>query len=129
RNKEKEPIKELFCENAKNTINLDRKLDDFLGFIDGNIVSYDSPCEGDGGYSSTEKGLVEKHLSGYIGNILTDTGNVYSISAYFSYIYKEDPGFVGMIVLAIQDENRYNSEHNYPEDAFYFIKINYPGVN
>lgn len=126
-NKEKEPIKELFCENAKDNYDLDTELDGFFNFIDGNIVSYDEPKTENVSSSSDENGTDESFNNGYISNILTDTGNVYTISIYTFSVYKKHPNFVGIVTLSIEDQNRYNHENYYPRDAIYKIKIDYPG--
>lgn len=125
-NKEKEPIKELFCENAKNTHDLDAELDTFINFIDGNIVSYNDSYGTTGYFSSKKDGLEYSHERGYIYSIQTDTGNEYKIYVHSFYVCEKDSDFVGIIDLSIRDYNRFTEENHYPEDAYYRIGIDYP---
>lgn len=93
RNKNSEALKDMFCEELKESDGFDELLDRAMNFIDGEIVSYDKIVDGDGGYGSTWDSLAPS-----INNIQTDTGKTYfiNISIYFEH---EDPKKLGIHYL------------------------------
>ena len=42
-NKDKEGLKSVFSNHIEETHDLDKEIDEFFEFIDGNIISYDEP--------------------------------------------------------------------------------------
>ena len=98
-----EALKAMFCDELKNSDDFDEKIDDIMGFIDGEIVSY----ENDGGSGGREADWEK--IRPQLTKIETDSGKYYHI--YMSvYIKNEDPGKLGMNMFQIntlgdEDEN------------------------
>lgn len=90
-----EALKDMFCQELKESDDFDELLDRAMNFIDGEIVSYDDMIDGDGGRGSTWDSLEPS-----IDNIKTDTGKTYfiNISIYFEH---EDPKKLGIHYLDI----------------------------
>ena len=104
-NKDKEGLKSVFSKHIAETHDLDKEIDEFFEFIDGEIISYDEPEGYEGGYTMRDGGYTEKELYGEIDNIKTDKGKTYSIG-YQSYsIYKSKESYVGVRIVNIRDED------------------------
>jgi len=117
-NKDKEALKEMFCEHVKNTHDLDAEIETFLDTIDGEIVSYDHPRGYRGGGSIREyEGVVEQLLYGRIDNIKTNEGRVYTIGFDSYEVCNEHPDYVGVCYIRIVDMALRNENYEYPEDA------------
>ena len=71
-NKDKEGLKSVFSKHIAQTHDLDKEIDEFFAFIDGEIVSYDEPEGYEGGYTMKDGEYTEKELGGRIRNIRTD---------------------------------------------------------
>jgi len=83
-NKDKEGLKSVFSKQVSKTHDLDKEIDEFFQFIDGEIVSYDEPEGSMGGGRKKDGEYVERTTGGQIENIKTDEGKTYEIS-FFTY--------------------------------------------
>jgi len=120
-NKDKEGLKSVFSKHIAETHDLDKEIDEFFEFIDGEIVSYDEPEGHEGGYKMKEGEYTEKKLYGEIDNIKTDKGKTYSIG-YQSYsIYKSNEEYVGVRIVNIRDEDTRIRFDTYAEVEQYSI--------
>ena len=104
-NKDKEGLKSIFSKHVAETHDLDKEIDEFFEFIDGDIISYDEPEGNEGGYTRRDGEYTEKELTGVIRNIQTDKGKIYSIGYRSYYIYKSNEDYVGIQIINIRDEN------------------------
>ena len=113
-NKDKEGLKSMFSEYVSETHDLDKEIDEFFMFIDGEIISYDKP-EGDqsGAVYSTKKSEHIKRLEGKIKNIKTDKGKTYSVGFSSYYIYNSNKDKVGIDIIGINDEDTWKDEGTY----------------
>ena len=88
-------LKAMFCDELKNSDDFDAKIDEVMGFIDGEIISY----KNDGGSGGREE--TWEKIRPELTNIETDTGKYYHI--YMSvYIKNEDPDKLGMHMFQIK---------------------------
>ena len=96
-------LKAMFCDELKNSDDFDEKIDEVMGFIDGEIIYY----ENDGGSGGREE--TWEKIRPKLTNIETDTGKYYHI--YMSvYIKNENSSKLGMHMFQInmlgdEDEN------------------------
>ena len=104
-NKDKQGLKSVFSEHISETHDLDKEIDEFFEFIDGEIVSYDEPEGYEGGYTMEYGKYKEKELYGEIDNIKTDKGKTYSIGYQSYYIYISNESREGINVISIIDED------------------------
>ena len=112
-NKDKEGLKSVFSKHISETHNLDKEIDEFFEFIDGEIVSYDTPEGSMGGGRKRDGEYVERTTGGQIENIITSTGNKYMISFMTYYICEENKDKEGVSVLGVVDANSYKGEIPY----------------
>ena len=87
-NKDKEGLKSVFSKHIAQTHDLDKEIDEFFKFIDGEIISYDEPEGYEGGYTRKDGEYTEKELQGRIRNIRTDKKKVYNVSIFIYQINK-----------------------------------------
>lgn len=103
-NKDKEGLKAVFSKHISETHDLDKEIDEFFEFIDGEIASYDEPegreCGGIIYYGECR----ERELNGWTENIMTDTGKKYRISFMMYQICKSNPDYVGVELITITDK-------------------------
>ena len=111
--KDKEGLKSVFSKHISETHNLDKEIDEFFEFIDGEIVSYDTPEGSMGGGRKRDGEYVERTTGGQIENIITSTGNKYMISFMTYYICEENKDKEGVSVLGVVDANSYKGEIPY----------------
>ena len=104
-NKDKEGLKSVFSKYIAETHDLDKEIDEFFEFIDGEIVSYDAPDGHEGGYTMEDGGYKVKELYGEIDEIKTDKGRRYSIGYQLYYIYITNEKREGISVITIIDED------------------------
>lgn len=113
-------IAEQFCPYVKeNYPDLEEQIDEWMEFIDGEIISYDKPEKSlpSGSYCY---GTIEYRNYGVtIKNVKTSTGKTYSIG---HGVYTENidhPEFIGITNMSIFDEDQYNENANpvYPDTA------------
>ena len=112
--KDKEGLKSVFSKYVSDTHNLDKEIDEFFEFIDGEIVSYDEP-DGDqtGGHYSSDESRRIRELGGKIKNIKTDKGKTYSISFMAYYVYNPNKDKVGIDGIGVIDEDSWEGEIPY----------------
>ena len=103
-NKDKEGLKSVFSKHIAETHNLDKEIDEFFEFIDGEIISYDEPEGYEGGYRMRYGEYTEKVLTGEINNILTKNGANYSVGMRMYSIYKENRDHEGVSIINIIKE-------------------------
>jgi len=103
-NKDKEGLKSVFSKHIAETHDLDNEIDEFFGFIDGEIISYDEPVGRESGASMENGEYIERRLNGWTKNIMTGTGKKYHISFMIYQIYKEDEDKVGVKRITIIDK-------------------------
>ena len=102
-NDEPEKIKELLCERILDEHeNIDREIEEFIHFIDGDIVSVGKQW-GDPAGHTTEfpYGLIYERYTGRIYDITTDTGKKYKISFFGYNVNLYSPDEIGLYTLSI----------------------------
>ena len=112
-NKDKEGLKSVFSKHIAETHDLDKEIDEFFKFIDGEIISYDEPEGHEGGYTMRDGVYTEKKLLGDINNIITDNGKKYSISFMSYYIYDSNKDKVGVACIGVIDEDSWKGKAPY----------------
>jgi len=119
-NKDKEGLKSVFSKHIAETHDLDKEIDEFFNFIDGEIISYDAPEGNEGGYTRKDGEYTEKVLNGYIRKIETDNKKHYEIISNSYYIYKNNKEYEGVFYLSIINKDLWGGKKGYPE---YGIRI------
>ena len=104
-NKDKEGLKSVFSKHIAETHDLDKEIDEFFEFIDGEIVSYDEPVGREGGAYMEYGEYIEKELNGSVVNIKTNNKRNYEILFDSYYIYKRNKDYEGVFYLAIIDSD------------------------
>ena len=107
-NKDKEGLKSVFSKHIAQTHDLDKEIDEFFKFIDGEIISYDEPEGYEGGYTRKDGEYTEKELGGRIRNVKTNKDNKYYISYKSFYINKNNEDYLGVdyIIITNQTNNK-----------------------
>lgn len=105
--KDSEDLKSLFCTNTQNYYNIDREILTTFSFYNGISESYSVKNASRMGDGYKDGKMYVEHFSPKITNIVTDTGNIYSIGFTAYSVYDYDPGWVGIGVIAL-----YDSEEN-----------------
>ena len=107
-NKDKEGLKSVFSKHIAQTHDLDKEIDEFFKFIDGEIISYDEPEGYEGGYTMKDGEYTEKELGGRIRNVKTNKDNKYYISYKSFYINKNNEDYLGVdyIIITNQTNNK-----------------------
>ena len=108
-NQDKEGLKSVFSKYISETHDLDKEIDEFFEFIDGEIVSYDEPIGREGGASLAYGEYREKELNGHIENIITNKGEKYLVSFMMYQIYKVNEDKVGVKRITIVDKTDENN--------------------
>ena len=109
-------LKSLFTPDIQKKPELDKQINSFLNFIDGEIVSYSEPFGERGGGEVRDGETVYQELYGSISNIQTDTGKNYRITHNAIFINKNNPDNLGVYYLEIRDEDLIESDGGNPED-------------
>ncbi len=101
---ETEELKNLFCEEIKDTHDLDEEILSAIEFIDGNIIE-DGTWYGmsSGGTSIRDGQIVRQTIHPGMQDIKTDTGKIYRIT-FVSYLVTDDNKHIGMTNIVIYDE-------------------------
>ena len=120
-NKDKQGLKSVFSEHISETHDLDKEIDEFFEFIDGEIVSYDEPEGYEGGYTMEYGKYKEKELQGEIKNIKTNKDEKYGISIHIYQIHENDKDKVGVNYISVLDENSWIGEGAYRTAKKYII--------
>jgi len=105
KNKNTKELKEMFCEKLlSNYDDIDSDINNFLEFIDGNIVSYNGPEYAEEG--AKDNGIWTKYwVEPYTRNIKTDHNKEYLMIYYHVIVYDEEPERVGISEIKIREEN------------------------
>ena len=103
-NKDKEGLKSVFSKHVSETHDLDKEIEEFFAFIDGEIVSYDEPEGNEGGYTRRDGEYTEKMLNGHTKKIITDVGKEYRVSFMMYQICKANEEKVGVKRITIIDK-------------------------
>lgn len=113
--KDAEGIKELFCTNVQEKRDLDGEIEEFFGFIDGNIVSYNEP-DGHSGPSVIDWGeTIEEGMYGEIDEIETDKGEKYRIYINGYLVNKNHKEYVGIGDMGIENADSYYDEKGHEQ--------------
>jgi hypothetical protein len=96
-------LKDMFCDELKNSKDFDEKIDEIMNFIDGEILSYDI------GGGSGGRGETWEILEPNVYDVETDKGNSYYIyiSIYIENKVPEKLGIHFLKILLRGDENEY----------------------
>lgn len=122
-NDEPEKIKELFCEKLlKKHDDIDQKIEEFIHFIDGDIVAVGRQI-GERGEHSTQYpyGLIYEAYTGSISDIITDSGKRYRIRFDGLNVDFDSTDTIGIVSIVIVDVDKLKETENYDESS-YFIK-------
>lgn len=109
-NKDKEGLKSVFSKNIAETHDLDKEIDEFFDFIDGEIISYDEPEGHEGGYAMKDGEYTDKKLYGWTENVISDTGKEYDINFLMYEIYTSNEKNIGVKRITITDKTDGNDE-------------------
>ena len=112
-NKDKEGLKSVFSKHIAQTHDLDKEIDEFFKFIDGEIISYDEPEGYEGGYTRKDGEYTEKELQGRIRNIRTDKKRVYNVSIFIYQINKNNSEKVGVDIITVNDISKVENEQRH----------------
>ena len=99
-----ESIKVLLSKTVCDSIDVDSEINQMFEFIDGDIVSYDSPFGSATG--STEK----KDAGAKVQSFKTDKGTEYYIAIKEWYSYDEHPEQVGIYNITVKNTSLLSSE-------------------
>ena len=108
-NDEPEKIKGILCERLlKEHDNIDQEIEEFIHFIDGDIISVERQY-GDLAGRSTQYpyGLTFEMYTGHIIDIKTNTGNRYRLYSYGYNVNIHSPDKIGIVSLTIIDWDKY----------------------
>lgn len=122
-NKDIDSLKQVFCSKIQNEENIYNKISEGIGFICGDIVSYDVLQVSEDGWKSESGEIVEKEFSGRIENIKTDMGKTYLIAYGYFSVNKKHPNYVGVFSLSIYDIDTYIEGKGYPDYGRYDIGL------
>lgn len=123
-------IAEQFCPYVKeNYPDLEEQIAQWIGFIDGEIISYDKPQKSPPSGSYYYGTIQYRSYGVSIENVKTSTGKTYSIG---HGVYTENidhPEFIGITDMCIFDEDQYdeNADPVYPDTAV--CKLYFPETN
>lgn len=113
-------IAEQFCPYVKeNYPDLEEQIDEWMEFIDGEIISYDNPQKspflGEYCYGTVKYRCYEVSIE----NVKTSTGKTYSIGHGVDTENIYHPEFIGITEMCIFDEDQYdeNADPVYPDTA------------
>ncbi|MCM1283055.1 MAG: DUF5104 domain-containing protein [Muribaculaceae bacterium] len=123
--KEKDPaiIMEQFCSYAKEQhSDLEGEIEEWIDFVDGEIVSYDITHSGRGGWNSEEmRGVTVESIESRV-EFKTSTGKTYIFRHNAYNIYLDHPEYVGIVSIGLLDKDMYDPEkEDYPDEAVCFI--------
>lgn len=98
-----EVLKDLFCDEIKNTHDLDEEIQAAFEFIQGNIVSYDLSMYGPSGEEVRDGKVVSKDRSINVEKIITDLDNEYKICFGYYLVNDEHEDRIGITFITIRD--------------------------
>ena len=104
-NDEPEKIKELFCERLlKEHDDIDREIEEFIHFIDGDIISVGRQRGTSAGHTTEfPYGLIYERYTGRIYDIETTTGKKYFLSFYGYNVNQVSPDEIGIYTISIAE--------------------------
>ena len=104
-NDEPEKIKELLCEGVlEEHEDIDREIEEFIHFIDGDIISVGRQYGFPAGHTTEfPSGLIYERYSGQIYDIETTTGKKYFLSFYGYNVNLVSPDKIGIYTLSIAE--------------------------
>jgi hypothetical protein len=105
--KDSEGLKSLFCTNTQNYYNMDSEILNTFNCYNGVSESYSVKYASRAGDAYKDGKMYDEHFRPKITNIVTDTGNIYSIEFTAYSVHDYDPGWVGIGVIVL-----YDSEEN-----------------
>ena len=102
-NDEPEKIKGILCERLlKEHDDIDQEIEEFIHFIDGDIVSVGKQWGDPAGHTTESPyGLTYERYTGRIYDITTDTGKKYKISFFGYNVNLYSPDEIGLYTLSI----------------------------
>ena len=102
-NDEPEKIKELLCERILDEHeNIDREIEEFIHFIDGDIISVGRQYGFPAGHTTEfPYGLIYERYTGRIYDIETTTGKKYFLSFFGYNVNLYSPDEIGLYTLSI----------------------------
>ncbi|MCM1283056.1 MAG: DUF5104 domain-containing protein [Roseburia sp.] len=118
--KEKDPaiIMEQFCSYAKEQhSDLEGEIEEWIDFVDGEIVSYDIIHSGRDGLESEEmRGITVERIESMV-ELKTSTGKTYTFIHHAYNVYLDHPEYVGIVSIGLLDADMYDPEEGYPDEA------------
>ena len=107
------------------------QIEEFLNYIDGNIIDYSEPTGGINSKKVRDGKVVFQQIYGDVLEVKTDTGKKYRVQycAIQKDTYQKDKE--GVYCISVFDTELYNSENNYPESGIstigdvYYSENNY----
>ena len=103
-NNDAESLKKLFCEQAYDSYDLDKELQEAFNFINGTITSYRITL-GTEAKSVKEGKVAYSVFNVRIEDVKTDTEDIYGIVFSYTLADDEHPDLLGMNGLKIYDSN------------------------
>ncbi|MBR6399612.1 MAG: DUF5104 domain-containing protein [Firmicutes bacterium] len=101
-NEDTERLKVLFCDEIKNTHDIDKELTDFFEFKDGKFVFFTDYHQDVLGAGERKKGVyVKYHIDSRINVAKTDTGEKYQIDFYANLVFDDKPENIGLEYIVI----------------------------
>lgn len=121
-------IKQILSENAtKNIDDVDDKIDQFINFFEGEVLSYE--FEGaPAGMTSVDAGLGEEYADVSIGICVETTKKRYEILLWEVTVDSEEPGKIGVCGIEVVDYKFVESErwfHHEPKEEYYIECYNW----
>ncbi len=105
-NEDTERLKALFCDEIKNTHDLDKELAEFYNSVDGKFVFFtDYHSELNYGGERKKGVYVKYHICSSIRVARTDTGKEYYIEFYANLVYDKKPNNIGVEYIIIRDND------------------------
>lgn len=99
-NDDADTLKEMFCNEIKQTHNLDQEIINAFNFVDGTITSHSRFTISSG--KSVEEGIVvDNHIYSVIDNVTTDKKGEYMIVFDCNLIYLQNENLVGVLYLKV----------------------------
>ena len=123
-NKDKDGLIALFSENAKRRYSLEKEIETAFEFFDSEIAEYGEIHGGAGGGSSTPEGWVEREGTGFIEEVITQSGTAYEIIFSVCLIDKNDEDNVGVRYIRIVNKDLYTVDEDVPESMCFIGKRN-----
>ena len=115
--KDSEALKSIMTPSLLNQEGLDDEVDEFLNFIDGDIINHSEPKGHISSWKKRDNKIIQRLMSGYINSIETSTGKHYSVHHFSMDIYDKAPGEQGVYCITMVNTDQYDSDKGYPSGA------------